>query len=69
MKKNIGKADKVIRILGAIILLTLYFSNTVSGILGIVFLVISVMFIITSFISFCPLYIPFRISTLKKNKN
>jgi hypothetical protein len=66
MKKNMGTIDKVIRILVAFVIAGLYFANLISGILAIILLVLAVIFIITSFISFCPLYLPFRISTKKK---
>jgi hypothetical protein len=66
MKKNMGSIDKVIRILFAVAVITLYFTNVISGALAIVLLVLAGIFILTSFISFCPLYLPFGISTRKK---
>lgn len=66
MKANMGTTDKVIRILVAIIIGILYFTDQISGTAAIVLLVIAVIFILTSFISFCPLYAPFKISTKKK---
>jgi len=63
MKKNMGSTDKVIRLIIAVIVNALYFTGTISGILGIVLLVLSGVFILTSFISFCPLYILFGINT------
>lgn len=66
MKKNMGKADKVIRVIIAAIVLTLYATNIISGTLGLVLLAVSVIFVLTSLISFCPLYLPFGISTCKK---
>ena len=68
MKKNIGSTDKIVRILLAVIIAVLYFTNVISGTLAIVLGVVAVVFIITSFISFCPLYFPFKISTLKGRK-
>ena len=68
MKKNMGSTDKVVRILIAVIIAALYFANYISGTLAIVLLAISAIFIITSFIGFCPLYNPFGISTIKKGK-
>lgn len=64
--KNMGIADRVIRILAAIIFVYLYFSGTVTGILGILLLVFGIIFVITSFVSFCPLYTPFKFSTKKE---
>ena len=66
MKKNMGIIDKVIRILVAVVVLILYFAHVISGTLAIILLALSVVFIITSFISFCPLYFPLGISTRKK---
>ncbi|MEN9523477.1 MAG: hypothetical protein RL065_1854 [Bacteroidota bacterium] len=67
MKKNMGTADKIIRIIIAAIIAGLYFGHIISGTLAIVLLVLATIFILTSFISFCPLYAPFGISTCKKN--
>ena len=66
MKKNIGSLDKVIRIVIALVILFLYFTQVVSGTLGIILIALSVIFVLTSLISFCPLYLPFGINTCKK---
>lgn len=66
MKKNMGTADKVIRILIAVVVVILYFTNVISGTLGIILLALSAIFVVTSFLSFCPLYLPFGLSTRKK---
>lgn len=63
MKKNMGSADRIIRLLIAIVVGVLYFTGTISGTLGIVLLVLAVIFLLTSFISFCPLYTLFGINT------
>jgi hypothetical protein len=68
MTPNMGIADKVIRILVAIVIALLYFTNLISGTVSIILLILAGIFIITSFISFCPLYLPFGISTRKKEK-
>jgi hypothetical protein len=68
MKKNMGSADKILRIFVAIIIGVLYFAKLISGTLAIVLLVFASAFILTSFISFCPLYYPFGISTRKKGE-
>lgn len=65
MKTNMGSTDKLIRILIAIVIAGLYFSDTITGTLGIVLLVLGAVFVLTSFIGFCPLYAPFGISTCK----
>ncbi|MFY0688463.1 MAG: DUF2892 domain-containing protein [Cyclobacteriaceae bacterium] len=56
MKKNMGSADKVIRIILTAIFAVLYFSGTVTGTLGIVLLILGGIFLLTSLVSFCPLY-------------
>ncbi len=66
MKKNMGTIDKVIRILVAVVVVVLYFAKVISGTLGIVLLILSAVFVLTSLISFCPLYLPFGLSTRKK---
>lgn len=63
-----GNADKIIRILIAAIIGILYYTGTISGTLGIVLLVLAGIFVLTSFISFCPLYAPFGISTCPMKK-
>jgi len=63
MKKNMGSADRVIRLLIAAIVAVLYFTGIISNTLGIVLLILAGIFVLTSFISFCPLYAPFGIST------
>ncbi len=68
MKPNMGTLDKIIRVLVAIIVAGLYFTNQITGTVAIVLLVVAGVFILTSFIGFCPLYLPFRISTIKKEK-
>lgn len=69
MKTNMGNVDKVIRILAAILIGALYFTQVISGTTAIVLLVIAGVFILTSFMSFCPLYLPFGISTAPKKAN
>ncbi|HET6557696.1 MAG TPA: DUF2892 domain-containing protein [Prolixibacteraceae bacterium] len=63
MKKNMGATDTGIRILAAVIIGILYFTNVISGTLAIVLLVVAGLLILTSLISFCPVYWPFGIST------
>lgn len=66
MKANMGSTDKIIRILAAIIIAVLYFTNQITGTAAIILLVLGGVFILTSLISFCPLYLPFGISTRPK---
>jgi len=69
MKKNMGSADKAIRLILAAIMIFLYFAGIVPGILGIVLVIFAVIFILTSFIGSCPLYLPFGLSTIRKKLN
>lgn len=66
MKANLGSTDKIVRILAAILIVVLYFTHVISGTVAIILLVVAGIFIVTSFINFCPLYWPFGISTRKK---
>lgn len=67
MKKNMGIADRVLRVLAAIVVIASYFMGFISGNLAIVLLVFSGIFILTSVVGFCPLYLPFRFNTSKKS--
>ncbi len=69
MKKNMGTIDKTIRIIAAIIIGILYYTGTISGTLGMILLILGAVFLLTSFISFCPLYAPFGWSTCKMESN
>jgi len=66
MKKNMGTIDIVIRLLIAALVIVLYFTHVISGILAIVLLIFAGIFILTSLFSFCPLYLPFGLSTRGK---
>jgi hypothetical protein len=66
MKANMGTTDKAIRIVAALVLITLNLTNVVTGTLGIILLVLAAVFVLTSFVSFCPLYLPLGINTCRK---
>jgi len=68
MKKNMGIIDKSIRILIAVIVVILYFTNLISGTLAVVLLLFSGIFILTALIGICPLYMPLGIKTNKEKK-
>lgn len=68
MKKNMGATDRFLRLLIAAIFVGLYFSNTVTGTLGVVLLVFASVFTLTSLISFCPIYTLFGLSTCPTKK-
>lgn len=58
-----GSIDKIVRILIAVVIGILFYTNVIAGTLGIILLVVAGIFVATSFISFCPLYAPFGFST------
>jgi len=66
MKKNMGSADKTIRVFIAAIVALLYFTGVITGTLAIVLMILALVFVITSLISFCPLYPVLGINTNKK---
>jgi hypothetical protein len=68
MKKNMSSADRIIRTLIAAILITLYFTNVLSGTIGIVLVVFSVIFILSSILGYCPMYSVFGISSCPTKK-
>lgn len=67
MKQNMGSTDKTIRFVVAAVITGLFIGNVISGIFGFVLLALAAIFVLTSFVSFCPLYLPFGISTRKKD--
>lgn len=68
MKSNMGSADKAIRIVLAIVFAGLYITKLVEGTLGLALLVLGGVFVLTSTISFCPLYTLFGMNTCEKKK-
>jgi len=66
MKKNMSSVDKVVRILAAVVVLVLYFTSVISGTLAIILLILAGILVLTSVIGFCPLYLPFGLSTRKE---
>ncbi len=68
MKKNMGNTDRIIRIILAAIVAVLYFTNIIPGTLGIVLLVLAGVFVVTSFVSFCPLYALVGLNTCPAKK-
>ena len=66
MKINMGNADRIIRVIIAASLIALYANGTIIGTLGIILVVLSGVFVLTSLIGFCPLYTLFGFSTCPK---
>ena len=68
MKPNMGGADRIIRLVVAAIIAVLYFTGTLTGTIGIVALVVAAVFVLTSLVSFCPLYTLIGLNTCSVKK-
>jgi hypothetical protein len=68
MNKNIGSIDRSIRVILALAIAVLIAIKAVTGTLAIVLGALGVVFLLTAVIGFCPLYCPFKLSTLKKKE-
>jgi hypothetical protein len=66
MKKNMGSIDKLVRVLVAAVIAVLYFTNQITGTVALILGIVAVVFLLTSAIGFCPLYLPLKLSTIKK---
>jgi Na+(H+)/acetate symporter ActP len=66
MKKNMGTIDRVVRFLLALTVLVLYLTGQLSGTAAIILGILAVVFVATSFVGFCPLYVPLNISTKRQ---
>ena len=66
MKKNMGKTDKGIRIVIALAIAALYYFDVIEGTLAYILMALAIIFLLTSFIGFCPLYKPMGINTSNK---
>ena len=68
MKKNMGTIDRTIRVLLAVVVIILYLTGTISGVAAVILGIFALIFLVTSALAFCPLYVPFNISTIGKSK-
>ena len=66
MKKNMGLVDRVVRLLLVILIFLSIGANRITGAVAVIMGILALLFIITSLLGFCPIYVPFKISTLKK---
>jgi hypothetical protein len=66
LNKNMGTLDRINRVAIAVVIAVLYFSGNLSGLTATILGLLAVIFVITSLVSFCPLYILFGLSTCKK---
>ena len=64
--KNMGTLDRTIRVAFAVLIAVLYFSGNLSGLTATILCILAVVFVVTSFIGFCPLYTVIGLSTCKK---
>ena len=67
MKKNMGSADRTIRVLIAALLGVLIFAGQIVGVTAIILGILAIVFLLTSTVGFCPLYVPLKRSTIKKS--
>jgi hypothetical protein len=66
MKQNMGSIDKIVRVLVAVVIGILYFTDQITGTAAIILGIFAVIFLLTSAIGFCPMYLPLKLSTIKK---
>jgi hypothetical protein len=66
MKKNVGTIDKAIRLLVAVVVVALYFTHLITGVLAVILLAVAVIFVVTSLLSLCPIWLALGVSTRKK---
>lgn len=65
MKQNMGNTDRIIRVVLAVVVAILYFTNLISGTAAIILGILAIVFLLTGVVGFCPLYAPFKLSTKK----
>ncbi len=68
MKKNMSGLDRVLRLFITAVVVALYYFNVVEGTLAYVLMALAGIFVLTSFVSFCPLYAIFRMNSFKQKK-
>lgn len=67
MKKNMGAADRIVRTVAALVIGYFLYDGTLGGTAGVILGILAIVLLLTSAISFCPLYTPLKISTTKKS--
>ncbi len=65
MKKNMGVVDRIIRTILAVVVIVLFATKQITGVVAIILGILAIIFLLTSAVGFCPLYLPFKISTKK----
>ncbi|MFZ5630056.1 MAG: YgaP family membrane protein [Spirochaetota bacterium] len=66
MKPNMGTIDRIVRVLVAVVIAALYLTEQITGTAAIILGALAAIFVVTSLVSFCPLYLPFGLSTRGK---
>jgi Na+(H+)/acetate symporter ActP len=66
MKKNMGSVDRTIRVIVALVIGILYLAGQITGLVALILGIVAVIFLLTSVLGFCPLYVPFKLSTKKE---
>jgi hypothetical protein len=66
MIQNVGSTDRIIRLILAIVMTGLFLGKLVNDTVGIILVLLSVMFLVTGMVKFCPIYLPFKINTNRK---
>ncbi len=68
MKTNVGTLDKTIRVIAAIIVAILVYSDVLNGVPAIILSVVAIFLVLTSMVSICPLYLALGINTKGRKK-
>jgi Na+(H+)/acetate symporter ActP len=68
MKPNMGTVDRVARVVVALVIALLYFTGQITGTAALILGILAVVFVLTSFVGTCPLYLPFGLSTRRTPK-
>lgn len=63
-----GTIDRIIRTIIAVVIGLLYFTGQITGTVAIVLGILAAVFLLTSFVGTCPLYLPVGLSTNKEEK-
>ncbi len=66
MKTNMGLEDRIVRLLAAAGVAVLYGLGYLSGTMALILGGVAVIFLATSLIGVCPLYLPFGLSTVRR---
>ena len=68
MKTNMGRWDRTLRLVAAAVLAVLLIAGLVKGTLAVILAILAAILAITTFVGFCPAYVPFGFSTKGKGK-